>query len=361
MAIREELDLGTSPFLNALKRADYGVQKFAAKFQTVLAKFPAIATGVAAAVGIGAAAIAGVGASMKSALDLGGELEDLKAQTGQSATDLLVLQRAFANAGLGAEATGDLVSKLQKTFAGTSLASASTVDQIGAMQQAFAGVADPSERAKLAFDMFGKSGAKMLRIFNDAGALDVAKTQVGGLAGVMERFSPMFDTLGDTISSVFTKVQQFGAGALSQVAPRLTEMFNGFNSLDLTGLGVMMGKILDFGLQLIQVLTPVFKLLKGAADLANKTFPAVKSGGEKGPTAGVLGKAGEALAQPQKKEAFGISSLGKRGLDVFSNRTGGAANPQLDESKKTNKVLEQILNKIAGDKKAGTSIVADAA
>ena len=40
---------------------------------------------------------------LKQAIDLGGELSDLSARTGQTVGDLVVLQQAFTNAGIGAQ------------------------------------------------------------------------------------------------------------------------------------------------------------------------------------------------------------------------------------------------------------------
>lgn len=39
---------------------------------------------------------------LKGAIDMGGELSDLSAVTGQSVSDLVVLRQAFQNAGIGA-------------------------------------------------------------------------------------------------------------------------------------------------------------------------------------------------------------------------------------------------------------------
>ena len=77
-----------------------------------------VKAGAALAVGFGALniagnAIAGSLADFGRALDMGGELKDLSDRTGETSGNLMVLQRAFQNAGSSAEAVGPAVNKLQ--------------------------------------------------------------------------------------------------------------------------------------------------------------------------------------------------------------------------------------------------------
>ena len=186
---------------------------------------------------------------------------DLKAQTGQSAGDLLVLRQAFQNAGLGADGVAANVSKMQKALSGANeegnstadalkelglnmeqVAGSSTVDQMKALTGAFAKVSDPIQRARLATDLFGKSGAQMLRIFGDAGALSTARQQVGGLADTMNQYSAQMDAVGDALGSLGTKQQQFFGALLSGALPELTKAVDKINSIDLTHWGKPLAK-----------------------------------------------------------------------------------------------------------------------
>src|SRR4051794_12505524 len=53
---------------------------------------------------------------LREALDLGGNLSDLSANTGVAVQDLMVLQQEFANAGKSAEDVGPALSKLTRTL-----------------------------------------------------------------------------------------------------------------------------------------------------------------------------------------------------------------------------------------------------
>ena len=346
MAIREELDLNSSPFLSKLKSADNAVVAWAGKFAATAKKFPAIFAALGT-VGAGAsAAIFG----MKKALDLGGELEDLRGQTGQTEGDLLILRQAFINAGLGADSTGELVNKLQKALGGTSLATLSSVEQIAQLQKLFAALPTPADRAAKAFELFGKSGGKMLRILNDPAALGVAKQQVGGLAGTMEKSAADMDALGDAIGGLQTKQQQFFATMLSGALPQFSASVEKLNALDLTHLGETAGKaaalIVSAATTLASAIdtinTKFDKLLdrllgKQAPELSRALTP------EEREKAAQARRVASSTASLDSMKTIPLSNLGRRGLDVFSNRTIG-----LDVSRKSLSVLEQIARNTSG-------------
>ncbi|MBJ7392736.1 MAG: hypothetical protein JHC85_14300, partial [Chthoniobacterales bacterium] len=65
--------------------------------------------GVAGKIAVFAAgfvAVQAVVGAFKDAIDLGGQLNDLSARTGETAGNLMILQRAFENAGAGADSVG---------------------------------------------------------------------------------------------------------------------------------------------------------------------------------------------------------------------------------------------------------------
>ena len=58
--------------------------------------------------------------AFKQALDVGGQLNDLSANTGVAVGDLVVLQQEFANAGKSAEDIGPVFGKMAKSLQGGS-------------------------------------------------------------------------------------------------------------------------------------------------------------------------------------------------------------------------------------------------
>jgi len=103
----------------SVKSMDDSVAKTASSVQTSFGSM--VKAGAALALGFGAIklaanAISGTFSTFKDALDLGGELSDLSDQTGETAGNLLVLQRAFDNSGVGADKVGTSINKIQKAL-----------------------------------------------------------------------------------------------------------------------------------------------------------------------------------------------------------------------------------------------------
>ena len=84
--------------------------------QSRIAKFAAAFIAVRAAAGVVTAGFD----RFKQALDVGGQLNDLSANTGIAVADLVVLQQEFANAGKSAEDIGPVFGKMAKTLQGGS-------------------------------------------------------------------------------------------------------------------------------------------------------------------------------------------------------------------------------------------------
>jgi hypothetical protein len=106
--------------------------------------------------------------------------------------DLVVLQQEFANAGKLAEDLGPAFAKMAKSVHGD--AAAETIQKLGlnldalkrktpaeqfrALGSAINQIKDPSQRAAMAMEIFGRNGAEMLAVFASNG-FDEAAEQVG--------------------------------------------------------------------------------------------------------------------------------------------------------------------------------------
>lgn len=224
-----------------------------------------LAAGVAgAAVKLGMMAVEGATAAARAvvdgfgqAIDLGGQLTDLSSRTGETAGNLLVLQRAFENSGVGADKVGGSINKLQKFMADAAaggaeqtatlnalgismsdLAGKTPTEQMQVLASKIAGISDPAQRARASMEVFGKSGGELLPLLNNfSGELDAAKGQLGSMPGVMDRSAAAMDQLGDNFSAIKTKTMEFAAGFLESALPALNAFVGSLTGVDAAGWG----------------------------------------------------------------------------------------------------------------------------
>ena len=225
----------------------------------------AVKAGMALAEGAMDAARA-VAAGFGDAIDLGGRLTDLSSRTGESAGSLLVLERAFTNTGVSAESVGTSMNKMQKFMTDAAqggaaqaesmqrlgvtmddLAGKTPTEQMAVFAQKISSIQDPAQRAEAAMSIFGKSGGELLPILNNfSGEIEGAKDQLGGLPGVMDRSAAAFDSVGDSMAAINSKVMEFAAGFLEEALPALTTFTNALSGIDAAGWGqAAMDTIMD--------------------------------------------------------------------------------------------------------------------
>ncbi len=209
-----------------------------------------------------AAAFAGIVSSVKKAIDAGGQLNDVMAKTGASGKGLLILQKAFENAGLAASDVAPALNRMQKALAGinedgqpTNEAFAKLGLSVGSLMamdpgaafmkigEKLAGIQNPAQRAAVAMELFGKSGGNLLAVFTDAGAFEQAQTQLGGFADLLPGMAGDADAVGDAFGSLDDKVKQLGAGIAAELMPNLLEVAKWINETDFTEAGTRIGMI----------------------------------------------------------------------------------------------------------------------
>ena len=226
--------------------------------QARIAKFGAAFLAVRAAARVVAAGFD----HFKQALDFGGALNDLSTNTGVAVGDLVVLQQEFANAGKTAEDIGPVFAKMAKSLHGDS--AAETVSKLGinldelkrrtpaeqfrALGGAINAIQDPSQKAAMAMELFGRSGAELLSLFSSDGFGDAAR-QVGSQAQILQRDAALFDDVSDKLALTGQKVRSFWVGIAEKVAPVLKPMLDRFASLDLAKWGQQFGEIVAFIIQ----------------------------------------------------------------------------------------------------------------
>lgn len=213
--------------------------------------------------GAGAAMIqfgASMAAGVKHAADFAGEVSDLSARTGQTASDVIVLGQAFRNAGLGSDMVGQSLNLLQKALTGVNengeptagvfqrlglsiddLKGMSAVDQLEAISKAIASLKNPADQTRAAMEMFGRSGGQLLAVLKDTEAFTTARTQVGGLANNIQQSAADLDKFSDAVDGLDTKQMQFFAGLAYALAGDLGTAADNINRIDLTRAGEEMG------------------------------------------------------------------------------------------------------------------------
>ncbi len=217
----------------------------------------AMFSGIAVA---GTAAFAGILASIKQTIDAGGELADMMASTGAKGAGLLVLQRAFKNAGLAAGDVTGALNKMQKALTGVNeegeptnkafdrlglsvreLKEMDPVDAFLKISQAISSIENPAERTAVAMELFSKSGGKMLAVVTDASAFAAAKKQLGELAELLPHMDGDLDTVGDAFEAADEKTKQLGAGIASELMPHMLAVAEWINNGDFVKLGSDIG------------------------------------------------------------------------------------------------------------------------
>jgi hypothetical protein len=228
-----------------------------------------VKAGAAMAVGFGAVklainAVKGVVNEFGDAINLGGQLNDLASRTGETAGNLLILQRSFDNAGSSAEKVGPTINKLQKFMddagQGTKLnietlqrlgltydelKGKTPTDQMEIFAKRITAIQDPTERAGLAMKVFGKSGGELLPMLqNFSGEIETARSQLGELPNVMDRSNVAFDTISDNLSVIKTKLRDFAAGFLDRLAPAIEFATTMLTRFDAAAAGMKLGDII---------------------------------------------------------------------------------------------------------------------
>lgn len=233
LSVKDKMTVG-------MKKAGKSVDKLGSKLTDLGKKF---------AIGLPAAAFAGVTVAMKSAIDAGGDLQDMMNRTGADGEQLFIIGQAFKNAGLEASAVGDAVSRMQKTL----VTGADKFEKIGleadtlrkmdpaaafrAVAESIAKIEDPAERTAAAMEVFGKSGSKMLAVINDPEAFAQAQEQVGGLGKALADNVGGLDSFGDKLGALRLKGLELGTGIAVGLLPELDKLVTKLGELDVSAAG----------------------------------------------------------------------------------------------------------------------------
>lgn len=181
--------------------------------------------------GVGAAAAIG-GTALKAFMETGSALDDMSQRTGlsvealgelghaakMSGTDMTTLEGAIAKMqkGLGSGEIGGAMAESLKELGlnAKELQGMSPDAQFSAISKAIGGISDPTKKAALAMQFFGKSGAKLIPMMGDLEGLrkearDLGFVMSGEGAANAAKLGDQLDTLWDTV--------KFGAITIGEI------------------------------------------------------------------------------------------------------------------------------------------------
>ncbi len=218
--------------------------------------------------------------SVKKAFDLGGELNDMSANTGIAVKDLAILRQEFANAGKSAGDVAPAISKMQRSLAqGTGadlierlginmeeLKSKTPTDQFHTLGDAISGLQNPLDRVKVATTLFGRAGTDLLSVFASKG-FGQAAGELGGQVELLDKNAALFDDVSDKLNLTGIKLQGFFVGVADKVAPVLKPLLDRMATVDFSQWGQQIGDVVAFLIQTISdgsIVTILYESMKVA-------------------------------------------------------------------------------------------------
>lgn len=220
-----ELTLRNSAFLKGLRGALSHLASFAKGFA------------IAGAAGIAAGAAIG-GVALRAFMATGDELDKMRQRTGFSVEALSELRHAADQSGSSIEDLEAGIRKMQRELgkagpvseelstalsalglSASQIQAMSPEQQFDAIATAIGKVSDPTKRAGLAMQFFGKSGTKLLPMIEDMAALRAEAREMGFVMGGQGAANAV--KLGDQLSNLW-KTVKFGAIAIGEtLAPAM--------------------------------------------------------------------------------------------------------------------------------------------
>jgi len=291
---------------------------------------------------------------VKRVMDFGGALNDLSTKTGIAVDQIMILQQAAKQSGVGDIA--GVVNKLGKNLidvaADGASPAAAALDRLGLSAQQLIrdtpvgalqkigdrinAIENPALRAATAMQLFGKSGAELLPLFADPSALGTAAASLGRQAEVMKQNAAAFQTVADRLNRSGLKMQGFSVGVAKGLLPALDKFTAKFDKVDLVGQGERFAKaMMDAGTEFAKGFNTAniqggMDLVKGIAGVLGKGLgKAVEFGSG-------VGKGAQAL--------IGSAKQGTLMKDMLGAVVGGGVAHAGDA--KLNRVLEARLASI---------------
>lgn len=268
--VRNKVSLDATRFERGVKKVKGGVKGMEKALSVDFAKAARLGGKALAAFAAGVAASGAIIATgIKKVIELGAELDHLSTQTGIAVSQLFIMRQAFEDGGVGADKVKMSIAKMQRTIGEASngmqeqaealdtlglslkeLKALSPDEQFNAMGKAIMQIEDPAMRANAAMEIFGRSGAELLTVFQ-SGAMDDAAASLGGQASILEKNSVLFERVSTLMGRAGKKIGGFFVGIADKVVPLILPLLEQLDALDLAAQGQKFGENLALGLRAI--------------------------------------------------------------------------------------------------------------
>jgi len=223
-----------------------------------------------------------VPARMKEMIDAGGKLSDQMAKTGAAGEGLVILERALKNNGIAAAQMDDILRKMQDSFSGLNSEQKSTVaafemlglsmanlralDPVEALKQiaiAFRSVGSTADRTSAAMDIFGRSGAAIITLFEDQTAFEQAEKELGNLPRLLTENATRLDTLSDRFGNLGTAFDAIALSLAIEFMPIIDRVTKKFQELDFDQIAKKVGNTAKAFINLAPLIVGVGIAIKG--------------------------------------------------------------------------------------------------
>lgn len=223
-----------------------------------------------------------VPARMKEMIDAGGKLSDQMAKTGAAGEGLVILERALKNNGIAAAQMDDILRKMQDSFSGLNSEQKSTVsafemlglsmanlralDPVEALKQiaiAFRSVGSTADRTSAAMDIFGRSGAAIITLFEDQTAFEQAEKELGNLPRLLTENATRLDTLSDRFGNLGTAFDAIALSLAIEFMPIIDRVTKKFQELDFDEIAKKVGNTAQAFIKLAPLIVGVGVAIKG--------------------------------------------------------------------------------------------------
>ena len=223
-----------------------------------------------------------VPARMKEMIDAGGKLSDQMAKTGAAGEGLVILERALKNNGIAAAQMDDILRKMQDSFSGLNSEQKSTVsafemlglsmanlralDPVEALKQiaiAFRSVGSTADRTAAAMDIFGRSGAAIITLFEDQTAFEQAEKELGNLPRLLTENATRLDTLSDRFGNLGTAFDAIALSLAIEFMPIIDRVTKKFQELDFDEIAKKVGNTAKAFIKLAPLIVGVGVAIKG--------------------------------------------------------------------------------------------------
>lgn len=248
--LKGKITLDDTPFHKGLRRAVDRAKKFGGDVASAVggAALKAGKLGLLGLGGAGLGAAGGLMAAAKSAADLGGQLSDASAVTGIAAGKMLVLQQAFANAGMSGEGAAGVIAKLQASIGRAGFMSEEAEDEVSGLNdriselRAMKAGMDPKEQAKVNKEI-AKTQERIGELRDEAKGVAKAFKLLGLDQGMLAQMdgTDQLKTVFEAIGKMGTQADKLAALKMLRLPPELMVLAKDPNAF--SGAATMLGTL----------------------------------------------------------------------------------------------------------------------